>query len=412
MPIRSSSRRAQALALALAIVVLPALAHTDDPDAIPGEPGGKFSLAAAVRSLSASAALPSQRLPGYLMLGDPGIDHRGTELEHGAAQLGYRFTRELGVELAVGAHGSDPIHVEAAWLQGRGTVDAVAWTLGVGRRNPSQGVLMTHAGHLDRFGLMPLAKQAVTNGDWIEDGAELGLAGHVDAVDWTLDLGVWAARTFPGSPGSPPAPALHLGAGGNMAGGDWTVDGFLAQFRPSERGSRISSATGGHTHTAPSCQENLNQVVCFSGRSHVGGLSVQWQGRDLPVALAGAVMWRQEDGNLESRNGLGQYTGRTRGDWVQGIWRWASQWELGGRLERLSATQTLIGAGASLLASEAGLDGYSPQRRATAMLGYTFGPWLGVHLEGGREAAGQQTARFVALRVLLQWEHGFEAPDR
>ena len=414
MPTRSSSVRSQArtLGLVLAIVVGPAGAHTDDKEAIPDEPGGRVGLAAAVRGLRASDALPSQGLPGYLLLGDPGVDHRGTELEHGVAQLGYRFTREFGVELAVGAHGSDPAHIEAAWLQGRGTADAVDWTLGAGRRTPSQGPVMTYAGHLDQFGLMPLAKQAVTNGDWIANGSELGLKGHADAVDWTADLGVWSGSTFPGSTGSPAAPAMHLGAGGDVAGGDLTADGFVALFRPSGRGSRISSTTGGHTHTAPTCDASLNQVVCFDGHSRIGGVSVQWQGRDWPLALSGAVMWRQEDGSLESRNGLGQYSSRIHGDWLQGIWRWAPQWKVGARVERLSATQSLIGPGALLLASEAGLDGYSPQRRATAMLGFNHDSWLGVHLEGGREVAGQKTVRFVALRLLLWWDHGFAAPER
>ena len=115
-------------------------AHTDEHEAIPDGPGARGSAALAATSLSASARLPSQALPGYLMLGDAGVDHRGFELEHGSVGLGYRLNSTWGAELALGAHGSDPIHVEAAWLQAKGRSDATDWTLGAGRQSPSPAV--------------------------------------------------------------------------------------------------------------------------------------------------------------------------------------------------------------------------------------------------------------------------------
>lgn len=412
----SSSVLAALVALASSFLSLPALAHSDVRDAIPDETGGKVGVSLAASSLSANRALSSQGLPGYLLLGDAGVDRRGFQLEHGVAQLGYRFSDATGAELALGAHGSDPVHVEAAWLQGRGSFGGADWTVGAGRQNPSLGPVMTPAGHMDRFGAMPLAKQAALNGDWIENGVEAGLTGHVDDVSLALDLGLWLARAFPGAKSGSPAPSIHLGAQWDSAAGPLTFDAFWSRLRPVGRGSRINSSTGAHTHVAPQCDASLNQIVCFDGRSDVAGLSARWdvgegrEGRDGPLTLTGAVMWRNEDGQLQSRNGVGDYAARNRGDWVQGVWRWADQWELGVRHERLMARQLLQGLGAALLADEAGFGRYAPQRRTAAQLGYALSPWADLRVEGGRERAGPDTVRYLAVRLLVKWDRGFAAP--
>ena len=384
-----------------------ALAHTDANEAIPDALGVKTSLAAAVSSLSAKDKLPSQAMPGYLVKGDVGIDRRGTQLEHGVAQLGYRLNQTLGAQLAIGAHGSDPVHVEAAWLQARGFSPALDWTVGAGRQRPSLGKVMTRSGHLDRFGLMPLAKQALTDGDWIDDGAELSVKRQAAGVDWTVDAGVWRGRSFPGGAASSANPAVHLGAVGHHDAGEWAVDAFVAQLKPQARGSRIFSATGAHTHAAPVCDASLNGVVCFDGRSRLSGISAQWEGRTLPITLTGAMLWRTEHGALASRNGLGQYDGRNRGEWLQGVWRMSPAWEAGVRLERLKANQSLVGAGASLVAAEAGFGSYSRLQRQTVMAGYKLSPWADLRLEAGRDASNTVATRFVALRLVMQWDRIF-----
>lgn len=401
MPIRSS--KAWALALLMGAASL-AQAHTDEHEAIPDVPGARVSAALAATSLSASTRLPSQALPGYLMLGDAGVDHRGFALEHGSVSLGYRLTPTWGAELALGAHGSDPIHVEAVWLQAKGLYGGADWRFGAGRQSPSLGAVMGQAGHLDRFSLMPLAKQAVSNGDWIEDGLELGLKHPIGDADGSLDIGLWSGRLFPGAVPGAAAPSLHAGLTWDSdEAGDLSLDAFAAQLRPAGRGSRASSLSGGHSHSPPSCDASLTQVVCFDGRSRIAGLSVQWQAPSWPLTLTGAVMWRKERGTLQSRDGEGQYSARNRGDWMQASWRFGVPWELGLRHERLMAVQSLTGAGASLVANEAGLGSYAPLRRSAAMLGWNINSWSDLRLEAGRETAGPQAARFVALRLLLRW---------
>lgn len=386
----------------------PAAAHTEANQAVPETIGAvRFGVAAAVSALSGSASLPSQGLPGYLLVGDPGIERRGTQLEHGVMQVGYRLSSTLSAQLALGAHNKDPIHVEAAWLQGQGKLGAIDWTIGGGRQRPSLGPVMTRAGHLDRFGLMPLAKQALTQGDWIDNGAQLTLRRSLAGIDWTLDAGIWAGRAFPGARPGAATPALHLGASWDGAGGEWSIDAFYAPLRPSDRGSRVLSTTGAHTHAAPVCDATLNQVVCFDGRSRLAGLSLKWEADSWPLTVSGAVMWRDERGELQSRNGLGRYEGRNRGAWIQAVWGLAPRWEVGGRLEQVMATQSLIGAGANLLATEAGLGSYAPAKRSAAMLSYALSPSTTVFIEAGHEQAGGRAARFVAIRGVVYWDRTF-----
>jgi hypothetical protein len=390
-------------ALLLAAGTLPAHAHTDLNAAIPESPGAWIGAAAAGAWTSASDPLPSQRLPGYLLLGDPGIDRRGARLEHAVLQFGYRFDETFGAHLALGLHDGDPVHVESAWLQARGSHAGIGWTLGAGRERPPLGPVMTYAGHFDAFGAMPLAKAAVTNGDWISDGVRLGAEGAWHDIGWTLDLGLWAGQTFPGARPGAASPSMHGGVEWDALGGEWSFDGFVALLDPAGRGSRVVAADIGHSHEAPRCDASLADVVCFEGRSLIRGLSVRWEGRGLPIGLAAAVMWRDEDGTLQSRNGRGAYDSSNRGDWVQALWRPAAGWEAGVRHERLAAAQTLVGPGANLLAAEAGLIAYRPQQRTTAMLGYLPTSWAELRLEAGEERAGERLSRFVSFRLIARW---------
>ena len=412
MPIRSNRLATFALSMLATLAAMPAAAHLRTDEAIPSTEGVRLGLSAALASLSASDRLPSQDLVGYLLLGDAGVDHRGSQLEHGVAQFGYRFNPWLGAQLAVGAHGSDPVHIESALLQGRGRLGATEWTLNAGRQSPTLGATFDRAGHLDRFGLMPLAKQAVLNGDWIEDGAEFSLQQQAGDVGWRVDAAAWSGRKFPGAPGTAVFPSLHVGVNwdgfiGQNAIGEITLDAFAARLKPQGRGSRLSNALGGHSHATPVCDERLQEVVCFDGRSRVSGLSVQWASTDESITLTGALMWRQEEGSLQSRNGIGDYRGRTHGGWQEGLWRVAPQWELGARHERLIADQSLIGPGARELSAEARIGDYAPQRRITAMLGYLARPWADLRFEWGREKAGTQGMNFVALRLTMQWDGTF-----
>jgi hypothetical protein len=412
MPIhlmRSNRGARWAAATLLSLAVFHAQAHLRAHDAMPDEPGTlALHGAVALTHLSSRSRLPSQGLPGYLRLGDSGEDRRGSNLEHAVLGLAYRLTPVLDAQLALGAHGADPAHVETAWLQAQvdsGDGPALKTSLGVGRKGPSLGGVIGPAGHFDRFGAMPLAKAAVLNGDGIDDGAELGFAQVRGELRWQGHLGVWSSQTFPGSADSAAFPSLHTGVQWLGAVHGFSADAFTAQLKPQGRGSRLANAPGGHTHTAPVCNANLQDVVCFDGRSRITGLSAQWvlkAARPLTIELA--TLSRDEDGTLQSRNGVGQYAAQTRGDWLQAVWAFAPQWQTGWRAERLQAQHTLTGPGALLVAAEAGLNAYAPQRRLSALISHAARPWLQLSIEAGRESASQQSARFVALRLVMHWQ--------
>jgi hypothetical protein len=407
MPIRSN-KTALALCLGLTVLmVLPTWAHQQAQEAIADQAGFKLGGSGVLRYLSASKPLASQGLPGYLLQGDPGVDLRGGQLEHAVLQLGYRSNHWLGAQLAVGAHGTDPLHIEVARLQATGQADSLAWLASLGRQQPSLGEVLTQAAHLDRFGLMPLAKQAMTQGDWTTDGIELGLKRQFWGANWTLDAGLWSGEHFPGSAATKAFAHLHLGAQWDGAWGNWAMDGFMAQLHPRSRASRIASINGAHTHAAPGCDANLNGVVCFDGQTRLSGLSAQWVAKSIPITVKAALLLRLDQGTLQSANGLGQYDARNQGQWFEAIWRMHPQWETALRAERVRAQHTIVGSGASLLATESGFGNYSPQQRTTAMLGYTVNPWVGIRLEAGREKTHTQSAYFVAARLVLNWSRSF-----
>lgn len=392
---------AAALGLALAGS---ACAHGDTASATPDEPGVRLGLSAAVSQINASAALPSARLTGYLLQGDSGIDRRSAQLEHAVAEVGWRLTNTWATSVAIGQHGSDQAHLEAAWVQARRPTPDGQWQFTAGRQRPELGPGITQAGHLDRFALVPLAKRMAVNDDWVDDGLQLGWrsAGAAD-TQWSADVGVWKGQVFPGSSAASAAPALHLGA----SWGDWQLDGFAARLHPQGRGAQINNANGAHSHTAPLCNAALKQVICLDGSSDVAGASLRWDSHQWPLSVSAAGLVRRDSGSLSSANGSAQYRGDNRGGWVDAVWRFHPKAQVGVRAERIEASHSLSGPGASLLSTEAGLSAYAPMRRNALMLGWRVSDNVDLHLETGRETALGAVARFSALRLVVKTDFLF-----
>jgi hypothetical protein len=399
--------------LALLAVAGSAQAHGEADDALPPDPGVRLGAAAAVSWLDSKQTFPSKRLLGFLRQGDAGTDRQGVGLEHGTLGADWRINDWLGAELVLGKHGSDAAHVESAWVQWRRDADDGQswWQLTAGRQRPALGAAMGQAGHLDSFGLMPLAKQVALNGDWIDDGLQLGWRQDDTRGRFSADVGLWRGRVFPGGEGASPVPSAHLG----WAQRPWALDAWVATFGPERRGSLVSSVSG-HSHASPVCTPNLSAVVCMAGRSTVAGASAVWQGArsgvSWPLTVTASGWLRQEHGSLESANGLGRYSAQNQGGWVQGVWDWSAlntRWQTGFRLERVGATQSLTGAGATLVAADAGLSAYQPATRQAAMVAWLPRPNLRFSLEVGRErggdaaaASGVASVRFAMLRLVAQ----------
>lgn len=388
--------------LALAVLVcslsLGAWAH-EESTSVPDEPGWRLGASAALADVRASRALPSQKMSGYLLRGDSGVDRRDSALEHAVLEAAWRISPQWSSYVAVGQHDSDPAHTEAAWVRYQwAPSETGAWSLQAGRSRPQLGPVMTQAGHMDRFSLMPLAKRLAADGDGIDDGVQV--SGQREWGEWTanMDAGLWQGRTFPGSAGAASAPSVHLG----LARGDWRADAFVAWFRPEGRGSLVQSSTGAHTHNAPDCSSLQSDVLCFAGRSQLSGASLQWASHDWPVTAQAAYVQRQDKGTLRSVNGLADHSGKNQGGWLQALWQITPDWTVGARSERVRAQLALTGAGASLLAQEAGLTGSAPLRRDTALLSWQVHPLVSLSAETGREQQGGQTIHFSSLRAVFR----------
>ncbi|MCW5653123.1 hypothetical protein [Hydrogenophaga sp.] len=395
----------------LALAATLAHAHGEADDPLPAEPGTvAVEAAAALRHLRAEQVLPSARLDGFLLQGDTGDDPSGSRLEHGTLGLSWRATQNLGGQWVVGKHGNESAHVEAAWLQWRHDTDEdSAWLFNLGRQTPAMGGVLAGAGHLDRFGLRPLAQRMALDHDWIDDGLQLGWRGRPRGGELALDAGVWRGKAFPGARDGRPVPSLHLGWRSEA----WALDGIWARFQPLGRGTSIAGAAG-HSHTAPVCNAALVEVACFTGSTELTGGSVRWSGREAspswPWTFTAAGWLRQDRGSLESANGLARYDGRNQGGWLEAIWHVNPRWELGWRGESLGAHHALQGPGAAMLVRETRLDRYRSATRHALMLGYRPVAWASLHLEAGRESVAGTRAGFIALRLVMTTQHFLTTP--
>ncbi len=398
---RSTPLAAAALLCLAASAPSPALAHEAGDAAIPAEPGLQVDAAAAVDYLHAPRPVPAPRLTGVLGLGDTPADQRGWALEHATLGAGWRLAPQLGAAIALGKHGGERAHVEAAWVEARPAADST-YALGAGRNRMPLGPVIGEAGHLDRYGQMPLVKRAAFNGDWIEDGVNWAWRPHAEgAFAWlqAVDAGLWRARRFPGSEDAAWAPTVHARAGWQAWGG-WEADAFYSRLKPRGRGAYVQRANSGHIHTAPQCSASLRDISCFDGTVDLMGASARWATPLRGLSLTAAGVLRRERGSLYSQNGDTRYGGRTRGGWLEALWQPAAQWEAGVRQEWLRSANGVAGPGAVLVAADANLLPNAPSRRFMAMLGWRPHPgWL-LALEAGRERIAGKGQNLVALRVL------------
>ena len=171
---------------------------------------------------------------------------------------------------------------------------------------------------------------------------------------------------------------------------------------PRRRLRRCTLAQAGATGGAPLCNAALKQVICFDGRSDVAGASLRWDSHQWPVSVSAAGLVRRDSGSLSSANGSAQYRGDNRGGWVDAVWRFHPKAQVGVRAERIEASHSLSGSGASLLSTEASFSAYAPLRRNALMLGWRVSDNVDLHLETGRETALGAVARFSVLRMVVK----------
>ena len=390
-------------ALCVGALALRVQAHELDADPLPDAPGWRLGGDAALVLPRADARWPSASWPGVLTNGSAPRDERGgLRQEHATLDLAARLGAHLGAHVAAGWHDRDGVHTEAATLQGRFRHDGDDIALQLGRDIVRLGAVIDTAGHFDRFSEVPLAKRAVLNGEWIDDG--LALAWRRSDADGlrAVETGLWRGRVFPGGPAGPLVPSLHLHAGWGH------LDAHLsaAHFEPEARGAAAQSAgaagTVGHVHGSLDCRASLQQRVCFDGTSDVLGASLQWEPAASDWSFAFAGLLRRERGVLYSTSGSADWRERIAGAWADAVWQAAPRWTLAARVERLVPSNRLEGTGTALLAQEAGLvDGGAVERVTLAAL-YVPHEFVTLALEGGHERYAGGRVSHVALRAIVR----------
>lgn len=394
-------RRCRLVALAsCALLGTHAAAHDLLGDPIPDAPGIRLGAAIALSAIAADAPVPFPTLRGVLTSGAAADDRRGLSLEHGVFDGGIRLNEHFGATFAIGWHGADAAHFEAAWLEGRRS----GYSVGAGRNRVPLGPVITAAGHMDRFAFMPLAKEAAFGGDWIEDGLNLRWR-HDGPSELEIDAGLWRGASFPGVAGSVPAATLHLG--GSFA--QVRLDGFYSRLQPEGRGTPVQRTSDGHHHDVPACADSIAGLVCFDGSTDLAGASLRWHAQTIPFELALAGILRHEAGSLYSTNGDTDYRGWTNGGWVDATWSFSPELGISMRAERLVARHELSGQGATLVARDAGLlPDPGPASRLALALVWTPRTDTRLTLEAGSERTNHVSNDYIGVRFLWagSWSGG------
>lgn len=373
-------------------------AHEPGAGSLPDQPGWQLGAAAAVVAPAADERWPTASWPGVLVLGSAPRDQRkGIRLEHATLDLAARVDSRVGARLAFGWHDRDRAHVEAAVVQGDFELGADELRLQLGRDTVRLGGVIDGAGHFDTFSLPPLAKRAVLNDQWIDDGisAQWRRPG-ADGLR-SLDVGLWRGRSFPGGAAGPAVPSVHL------HGGWGHVDAHLAvaRLQPRARGAaaQMAGATG-HVHGSLDCRASLQQRVCFDGTVDLLAGSLQWEPEDSAWSFSVAGLMRRERGALYAAAAEANYRSTVGGAWADVRWQLRPAWLLAARAERLTAENRLEGFGTSGLASAAGLSGARPVERVTLVLQREFNKTLSLSIEAGHERHGAGQVSHVALRAV------------
>lgn len=398
-PTRMQRVSAQLAATWLVAASLSAQAHELDGQPAGDQPGWRLGVELASLIVSANDDWPKPHWRGVLTNGQTLRDQRGAvRLEHGVLDLAIRPHVNWGAQFTVGWHDREPAHVEAARLHASWQGHAGQWIASAGRSTISLGETIDRAGHLDHYAQVPLAKRALFNDQWIDDGVTLAWQGQAAGGLRVAELGLWSARAYPGGPQGPLAPTLRLSA----QWGAYSVDGFATHLEPQGRGA-IARTTGlpVHTHAVPDCRISVSDLVCFDGQVDLLASSVRWLSSDARWTISAAGMLRRERGQMASNSGQAHMATQMQAMWLDAAWAWRPAWIVAARVERLVPTNELNGTGVQPLAREAGWQDSGRVDRITMALERQLASGLTLSLEAGRETDADRPVSHLALR--LRW---------
>lgn len=335
-------------------------------------PEHTLSLALRLRHLGAPETWP----PAWALPGRGRAANRDLSFEESGLSWRARWTPWLYSELSWLRDHDDKMAVDEAVLGLR----EANWQAQAGR--------FTVLARDSQWALPSLFAEALNGHDhWHDEGVQVAWRDP----DRSLSLAAIRGQGYPGADKA--QTGWMLGATQRLAGQQVSLDlGMLPKL------ARETSGTthAGHDHGPSRCGEEQD---CLKGRASLARLQWQWQQGSLSGRLMGG--WRRESGNVSGPLGEADYRGDTRS--VQGelAWQWRPALSLAGRYEALALQHRLQGAGAVILANNAGLT-QSATRVQRLGLAWQYRPagWGDWSLETWREHAQGQAAQTLWL---AQW---------
>lgn len=351
-------------------------------------------------------------LPGALLGGEAVPSGRGVLLDNAQVDALWTLGNGFSAVLSVAAHGNQDISNASAEIHSA----TLGWQSAHGHTRIDMGKRLgvfspDNHSHAEQrlFSQLPLAQTVLLGGQYLDGGVHLRHQWR----QWQLGYELWNGQHFPAGGtddefthdiylryDSPEHSTHHESAAWSWSGGIWAMTAAAEQ----REDTRYSS--GGHSHGSLSSNTTLAEYY-FSGDTDLGGVFAQsnWHlSRVTTLTLRAAAMIAKPQGRLADSTRQVEFSGRYEGGYLQLSTQWR-QHTLGAQVERLSLSNTLTGAAASVLESAAGLSGNldNPQRYGLVYR-YQLSPQLALRGEWLKDAGQPDANQRLGLGVL--WHNG------
>lgn len=309
-------------------------------------------------------------LPGFALGPESGLGEKGFSVGHTelvmSANVDDKFYGKLTI--AVAEHeGATEVELEEAFIQTLGLGNGL--TVKGGRFFSEIGYLNKQHAHSWDFADAPLIYRGLFGNQLIDDGLQIS---YIAPTDTFLQLG---AELLSGSRFPAGGRTNDVGAWTAFAdiGGDIGIEHSwqlgLSHWQADGIEDRQS---GGHGHGG-----TTTEIPSFSGDSKINALDFVYKwapngnSKNQNFKFQAEYFDRKETGNVIMLNSgppveTSSYDGHQKGWYVQAIYKFKSQWQLGLRYDQLDSNNT--GSDADVL-GEAGLDneGHTPKRTSLAL---------------------------------------------
>ncbi len=294
--------------------------------------------------------------------------------------------------------GEDKVELEEAYVQtmpGFGLPDGLS--IKAGRAFWTLGYLNGHHAHADDFSDRPLPYRVFLNKSFNDDGAEFS---YVLPTDFYSEIGggIFRGDDFP------------FGSGDGEGIGAWSAFARVG----GDIGSDQSWRLGGYVLSgkAKGGRSSNEDAVTFIGDTdlYVADLRYTWaptgNSREQEVILQGEYFRRDEDGTYEDTDaatGVINFDDSSSGWYAQAVYKFHTQWRIGGRYSQMKAPDVPVGLAGSALDSS----GHDP-KAYTAMVDWTNSEFSRIRLQYNHEelSDGNDDNQIILQYIMSLGAHG------